>query len=394
MRPALEALVWIAAAFASVSLTVLAFSVCCALARSRVVARRRLSGSNEPISVVIPVKLLDAGFAQAQRSILASLPAGSEIIVTAREASSPALTAAQMAFADTSVPVRFMQSTAAFAASPKIDNLAEAFAAAKHDVIFMKDSNVELRGGVTPALAVLHGDVGLVCAIPRASEAETFAAAVEAQVMNQSHGRLLLMADALGLGFGVGKIMVFRKSSLAKIGGIEAIASSVGEDAALSTALARVGLRTVFMAPFVTQRLGARSWRDVFDRQMRWTAVRAHDAKVPFALEPLGLCVLVAVAAAGAAPLVGMSPVVAALLTLAFWFACETALALAVGWPVALSAPAVMVARDSLMLAVWIKAWFTRRVVWAGARVDVHRVADGVPAMPSVLLHRERRTPT
>ena len=391
---AVETLVWIAAAFALLSLAGVALSAGCALARAGLVARRSACASNEPVSVVIPVKLLDAGFAEAQRSVLANLPAGSEIIVTAREALSPALAAAQTAFAGTSVPVRFLQSTAAFAVSPKIDNLAEAFATAQHDVIFMKDSNVELHGGVAPALAALNGKVGLVCAIPRASEAETFAAAVEAQVMNQSHGRLLLMADALGLGFGVGKIMVFRKSALARIGGVEAIASSVGEDAALSNAFARVGLRTVFMAPLVTQRLGARSWRDVFDRQMRWTAVRAHDAKLPFALEPLGLCVVAAATAAFAAPLVGMSPAVAALLALAWWFACETALALAIGWPVTLSAPAVMVARDSLMLTVWIKAWFTRSVVWAGARVDVSRDVDGAPARPAVLTRRERGTPS
>ena len=258
----------------------------------------------------------------------------------------------------------------------------------------MKDSNVELRGGVAPAVATLRDGVGLVCAIPRAIEAETFAAAIEAQVMNQSHGRLLLMADALGMGFGVGKIMVFRKSALAAIGGLASIANSVGEDAALANAFARIGLRTVFMAPLVTQRLGVRSWRDVFDRQMRWTAVRAHDAKGPFALEPLGLCVLAAVAAALAAPLVGLPPVVAALLALAWWFAFETALALAVGWPVTLSAPAVMVARDILMLAVWVKAWFTRRVVWAGARVDVSRDADAMPAVPASLTQRGPGTST
>ena len=151
------------------------------------------------------------------------------------------------------------------------------------------------------------------------------------------------------------------------------VGSAVGEDSALSRAFAAIGLRTVFMAPVVTQRLGARAWRDVFDRQMRWTAVRARNAKAPFALEPLGLCVVAALTAACAGPLVGLPPVLAALLCLALWFALETALALSQGWDVSASAPAVMVARDSLMLAVWVRAWFTRRVVWAGNRMPVSR---------------------
>ena len=36
--------------------------------------------------------------------------------------------------------------------------------------------------------------------------------------------------------------------------------------------------------------------------------------------------------------------------------------------------PPLMVARDSLMLAVWMRAWFTRRVVWAGNSVPVSRI--------------------
>lgn len=388
--------VWLqitAALWLAVSLVGLMASVGLAIARPLLVRRRPKRQTSEPVSVVIPVKTLDHGFAQAQASVLRSLPPGSEIIVASREESSPALAAARNVFADAGVPVRFLRSTATFAASPKVDNLAEAFEAASHDLLFMKDSNVELSpDGVAPAIAALREDVGLVCAIPRAMDASTFAAAIEAQVMNQSHGRLLLMADAIGLGFGVGKIMVFRRSALAHIGGLAVVAHSVGEDSALARAFAQVGLRTVFMAPVVTQRLGARQMRDVADRQMRWTAVRASNEKLAFALEPIGLCVVAAAAAALAAPLLGLSPLVAAALCIALWFACETALALSQGWEVSPSAPVVMIARDTLMLSVWVRAWFTRRVMWAGNSVPV-RTDALAPATDVVAARRETPRP-
>ena len=373
---------WIAVAAAVwtvLSLGGLALSAGFAMARPLLRRRRRRADTGEPVSVVLPIKALDTGFEIAQASVLRTLPLGSEVIVTARETASPALDTARRVFADAVVPVEFLHSTANFAVSPKVDNLVEAIAAARNDLIFMKDSNVELpSGGVNPGIGSLTEDVGLVCAIPRAIGAKTFAAAVEAQIMNQSHGRLLLLADALGLGFGVGKIMVFRRSVLERIGGLAAVAHSVGEDSALQVAFAKIGLRTAFMPSVVTQRLGARGWRDVFDRQMRWTAVRASNTKLAFAAEPLGLCVVAALAAAIAAPLAGLHPLTGAVLCLAAWFAIETALALSEGWDVSVTAPAVMVVRDSLMLAVWSRAWFTRRVVWAGNSVPVNRIG-GLP---------------
>ena len=55
--------------------------------------------------------------------------------------------------------------------------------------------------------------VGLVVGVPVAVRPETFAARIEASLIN-AHARLLLSASMLGVGFGVGKIMAFRRSDL------------------------------------------------------------------------------------------------------------------------------------------------------------------------------------
>ena len=92
--------------------------------------------------------------------------------------------------------------------------------------------------------------------------------------------------------------------------------------------------------------------------------------------------VFVALAAAFAAPLLGWSSLAALSGVLLFWFVCETALAFARGWDVSVSAPAVMIARDAMMASVWLRAWFTKRVVWA-AEVYDSRQDRGEPPAPA-----------
>ena len=42
-------------------------------------------------------------------------------------------------------------------------------------------------------------------------------------------------------------------------------------------------------------------------------------------------------------------------------------------------APAVMVARDAMMTSVWLRAWFTKRVVWAAEVYDSRQDRGVVP---------------
>ena len=87
-----------------------------------------------------------------------------------------------------------------------------------------------------------------------------------------------------------------------------------------------------------------------------------------------------ALAAAFAAPVIGCSALAAFFGVLLFWFVCETALAFARGWDVSVSAPAVMVARAAMMTSVWLRAWFTKRVVWAAEVYDAQQERGAAPA--------------
>ncbi len=203
---------------------------------------------------------------------------------------------------------KIVRSTATFAVSPKVNNLYQAIEDAKYDLIATKDCNIVLPPQTArAAIAAMTEDVGLVTAITEARDAANPAAKIEASLMNQSHARILHAAAAIGLGFGLGKLMIFKRSDLHRAGGFDTIAHTVGEDSATAHALASIGLRTVIIGAPIYQMLGVRRFSDVYNRQMRWAVIRRQNELPGFLLEPLGLSVFVALAAAFAAPLFGWS---------------------------------------------------------------------------------------
>jgi ceramide glucosyltransferase len=379
------AFAWLAAAWWLVAIGFLSLSIAAAMLQP-VVQRRRARGKDlPPVSLVVPIKALDPGFHQAQQSLLSQSYPEAELLVSAAEDDSPALAAIrQIVSLYPAIPTRILRSSSRFAASPKLNNLVEPFREARHDLIFMKDSNTILGpGDLEAAVRQLTPEVGMVVAIPVASAAENFPARIEESIMNGAHARALMTASLLRLGVGVGKFMLFRRADLDRAGGIAVLASTVGEDNAMGKALARLGLKTVFSHRVVRQELGRRRLADVYDRQMRWAVIRRDEERAAFLSEPVNFAFLATIAAALAAPLVAVAPSSAAAATLVGWFAAETMLALGKGWGSSSFAPLAFLVREVLLPFVWLNAWLTNRVVWAQGTY-VAKSPPGAPASPGI----------
>jgi ceramide glucosyltransferase len=370
----------------AVAITLLLVSVAATIAQPWLCERRATRKDQPPVSIVLPVKLLEDGFARAQESALKQDYPRFEVIASSIDPGPAEAAAAMRAlFARfPNAPSRILKSTTKFAKSPKVDNLYAPFTQAENDVIFMKDANIVLEpDALAQHLRQLTDDVGLVCAIPYAARAENLAAHVEAAIMNGPHARMLFLASALGQGYGVGKIMLFRRGDFLRAGGFEAIAHTVGEDNAMAKAMKRIGLRTVFSHRPVRQELGKRSFHDVHHRQLRWSVIRRGDELFSFLAEPICQALPAIAAAAAASPLVGLSPLTGAAATFLPWFVLETLLSFVKGWQISWAAPAIFLCREGVMLAVWLNAWVTSRVVWAKDTLDA-RAAAGALAPPAV----------
>jgi ceramide glucosyltransferase len=367
MPSASETAQWAAALFWTVSFLLLVLSTLAALAQPWIAARRATRKDQPPVSIALPVKLLENCFERAQESGFAQQYPAFEVVASSDDPDSDAARAMRAIFArHPERPTRLLRSTAKIAVSPKVDNLVAPFTEAANDTIFMKDANVVLRpDDLGEHMRQLGPGVGLVCAIPYCAHPASPAAHIEASIVNGPHGRMLYFASCLGQGFGVGKIMLFRRSDFLRAGGFPAISHTVGEDNALGHAFARIGLRTVFSHRSVRQDLGRRSFVDVYQRQLRWSVTRRCDALLSFLLEPFCQAAPAIAAAAVAAPLAGLGPLQGAAATFMLWLLLESLLSSAKGWSLTWAAPLILAGREIVMLTVWLHAWFTSRVVWA-----------------------------
>lgn len=356
------------------AVALLLFTLACGLAQPFVQKRRAGAAARPPVSVILPIKNLDPGFEMAQRSVFDQDYLDYEILISAAEAQSPALEAARrIAAAHPGAACRFIRSDGGGAVSPKLDNLATPLAQARHDFVLTKDSNITLApDALTVFLQNFAPGVGLVVAVPVAVRAESVGGWIEASIIN-AHARLLLSASTLGLGFGIGKIMAFRRSDLDRAGGVAAMSENLAEDTAISMAFARLGLKTAFAHETVAQEIGFRYLVDVYHRQARWSVIRRTNERFSYPLEPLASPLPAALAAMLAAPLAGVPAAAAFGVTLAGWFAAETGFAALKGWEISIWSPLAFLGREVLALAAWLRGWTTHEVVWASQRFDARR---------------------
>jgi len=373
----LDFLIWLSAAYWIVAVLLLLASTVATVLQPSIAARRAVNTERPSVSVIVPVKTLEENFVAAQESIFAQEYPQYEVLASAVDLNETAPRLMQEVFArHPERDTRFLQTTASFAVSPKVDNLVAPVTQAKNDVIFTKDANaILLPDDLSEHVRQLAPGVGLVCAIQYGADPQDFAAHVEASMLNGPHARMLYLASCLGQGYGVGKIMLFRRGEFQRAGGFAAISHTVGEDNALAAAFERIGLRTVFSHRPVRQELGRRGWGRVFHRQLRWSVIRREEAVFSFLLEPLSQAIPSFFAAFAAAPLVGAEPWTATAATFLLWLALESLLSFVKGWRLSWAAPAIFLVREAFMIAVWLRAWTTSRVVWANATIEARKGA-------------------
>ncbi len=338
------------------------------------VQKRRATCADRPaVSLILPVKLLNPGFEQAQRSAFRQDYPDYEILFSSTDKQSPALDVVHELIENfPERQARILQSTANMAASPKMNNLVAPLAAARHDVIVTKDSNITLDADTIQAfMRSFTPGVGLVCAVPVAVRSENYAAQIEALIVN-AHARVLLTVSLLGCGFGVGKVMLFKRSDLEKLGGIDAVSDTIAEDSAIAKGFASLGLKTRFAHRTAAQEIGRRNLHEIYERQSRWAVIRRAMEPWTFPLEPIYNSLVTAFAAAVAAPLAGVSPLFAAASTLGIWFVAEIGVAALKGWEVSFWSPLAFLGREILSLMAWLHAWTTRDVVWANKCLHVY----------------------
>ena len=256
--------------------------------------------------------------------------------------------------------------------NPKLNNLVKGWHGSKGEWVLMVDSNVLMpTDHIQRMLFAWRDDTGLVCSPPIGSAPRNIWAELECAFLNTYQARWQYFADLLGLGFAQGKSMLWRRDLLDSVGGIEALATDVAEDAAATKIVRGLGLRVRLVASPFRQPLGHRRAAEVWNRQIRWARLRRKTFKWFFLPEVLvGAALPVAVATALA--LVSGWPIIGVVAPLVIvWYAAETYLAHLARWPFSWRSVGIWMLRDLLLPVLWVAAWAGNDFEWRGNAMTI-----------------------
>jgi len=246
-----------------------------ACARRFFAAPRPCSPETPPVTILKPVKGMDAGSYENFASFCRQEYEGPvQLLFAVASADDPVIPAIRRLmeeFGDSHISL--VVNPAIHGPNYKVSNLINAFPQARHDIIIVCDSDIRVPPDYLKSVTGHFSDprVGLVTSLYRTSSAPTIAAAIEATGFTAEMIPNVLVALHLeGLSFALGASMAVRREALAAIGGFEALVDYLADDYQLGNKVHRAGWRIALDGTFVESMLRAEELVPVLARQLRW----------------------------------------------------------------------------------------------------------------------------
>lgn len=231
-----------------------------------------------PVSILKPLKGVDADLAENLRTTFRQDYPAFEVILGAEDDGDPALPVAR-AIAREFPGVRSLviADDRAVGHNPKVNNLANLFRRARHDVVLVSDSNIAAPPGYLKDLVAhrARSGAGLVWSLFRATGGRGLGAALEALQLNVFvMGGVSALSRLLRLPCCVGKSMLLGRADLAELGGFEFLSKFLAEDQICAEELAARGRPVAVSGHLIDNVLGRRTVRDFASRHVRWSRLR------------------------------------------------------------------------------------------------------------------------
>ncbi len=357
-----------------------------------VLRRKKTSGPTPPISILKPLKGVDAELYENLASLARQDYPAFEMVLGTEDAMDPALAVArrvQRAFPG--VRVRIVAGQTASGYNPKVANLVQLARFASHDHVLVSDADVRVDPSYLRSLAAEMEDarVGLVSSVIANTGERTLGASFDALQMNGFVAQAVCGAEVLaGHPCVVGKSMLLRKSDLEKIGGFSVVKDVLAEDYVLGQLYHRAGFRVALSGHPVRSMAPNRPFSSFFDRHLRWAQMRRHVSFLHHIGEPL-LHPTAWFLVASTLALYGGdgSRFSAAIALLSVAFVCAKAVSDALlvtalrGESFALEDLALIPLKDLVVTFAWALSLVKTTVVWRG---NVMQVGPGSVLSPAV----------
>lgn len=330
------------------------------------------------VAVLRPVRGIDQHDETTLRSGFALNYPNYELVFCCADAADPVVPLIDRLIAEhPTVRARLLVGDDRSTANPKLNNIIKGWDGTRQDWVVLADCNVMMPPDyLQRLLGCWDASTGLVCSPPVGCSPEGFGAEVECAFLNTYQLRWQYAADAIGFGFAQGKSMLWRRDTLDQAGGIRALGAEVAEDAAATKVVRRRGLHVRLVdAPF-EQPLGRRSWRQLWDRQVRWARLRRVTFAACFAPEIVTTSIVPIAAGGFAATAAGIDASTAMVALAAVWYGSEAVLARSAGWHLTLVSPLAWAVRDLLIPVFWVAAWSGNTFNWRGNEMSTHRASS------------------
>lgn len=322
-------------------------------------------------------------------------PAAVELRMGVQSPEDAALPVARAINAAPNRAVRVVLDDTQHGANRKVSNLINiAGAAPLAPLVVQSDSDISVGGGYLASLAQVLSDpaVGVASCLywgeaatppsPNWSVAKPPALAAQLGAMGVSYQSLPLFAVGVSMGATpcMGSTIALRRETLEAIGGFESVKDVLADDYEIGAKVRALGLQSVVPPFLVAHQSTEATLGELWRHEVRWSkTVRdidrwGHLGSVvthPFPLAILGWTILTL--AGSNLSGIGSAFALVALATRLWLKSRVDGVTTANGAPAATGAWWLLPARDMLSFAVFVGAFFARRVEWRGARFHVGR---------------------
>lgn len=239
-------------------------------------ARRRprpWTGPTPLVSVLRPVRGTDPDLEEACASVCVQDYPAYEVLFAVQDAADPARAALERLGGRFPDRARVVVDSTEHGANAKTSNLINASRQARGDVLVWNDGRDRVpRHWLSTVVAeVLCGDHPLVTVLAVYREPANVPAAVEAVSWNTDTLPWFLWQEALGgVDFALGSTVALERSTLARIGGLEAVADVLLEDYLLGKRASAQGVPIRFAPVRVDVLHRTDTWGGWWERQRRW----------------------------------------------------------------------------------------------------------------------------
>lgn len=329
----------------------------------------------EPITLLKPLRGIDRGLEANLRSHFEQDYPTFEIVFGVEGATDPVLPLIERLVAEyPQVRSRIVVHDQGKALNPKVRNLLAMLSADVHDVVAISDSNIRVpRDYLTTSLASLQQpNTGLVTHPIAAIGGHSLGAGIERAYLNSNVVAGIATAiEVLQHAAVVGKSMMFRRSLLDRLGGLDSLANVLAEDYVMGRMIQHGGYKVVLADAAVTNICSDGTIKATTDRMVRWSMLRARVQPLAYLLEPLSSPLVILglsfwVAGMHLGPAIWLSAWSSLLMVLRDWAAARR-----VGHALTLRDILLGPARELTWLTAWLLALGRKHVAWRGRRLRV-----------------------